>query len=228
MLGFIVSPLAVRANTSVPVSADIISEINKERLSRGMSALKFDPLLSQAAQSRSGYLAGQGQIFHVTAPAGTPWPVLSQAGYQYTLAGENLALGIETSRELASRWMASPTHRDNILHGQYEDIGVGVTSGYYGNQEASYVVVYFGKKRPGAVSVSSPTTVTSLPKTYPSGASGGTTQATVASSQSIPYVLPASHSLPVNPEQEKIRLLNELITALGSYLMLMRTNAGLI
>jgi hypothetical protein len=140
-----------------------------------------------------------------------------------------LALGIESSRELSTRWMASPSHRDNIVSPIYEDVGVGVTVAYHAEagRPASYVVVYFGKKRPEAVVPSNTTVQTSsVPK---ADVGGGVTQSTVVSSgQTIPQILPASHSLSLSPDQEKIRLLSQLVIYLDSYLRLLRLNAGQI
>ena len=162
------------ASAAGPLPSDIVHFINNERTSRGLSSLKIDPALSQAAQSRSAVLAGEGRIFHVTAPKDTPWPEIAQVGYNYSFAGENLALGIETPAELTARWMASPTHRENILEEDFEDIGVGVTMGHYEGKVVSYVVSYYGKKKTGsavasvsqAVPVDSSASSVSAPKTF--------------------------------------------------------------
>lgn len=215
LLLIIVSPASLDASINAPQSSDIISEINKERLSRGMSALRADPALSAVAHNRSKVLANAGRIFHLTAPSGTPWPELWDGGYKYTHAGENLALGIESSTELARRWMASPSHRENMLGHNYEDVGVGVTMGYYNNMPVSYVVVYFGKKRTDNGSSSA--------------GMSQTTQANVVARSYSSKTLPVYNPLPSNSsDNEKIRIITQLITYLDSYLRIVQTNEGLI
>jgi hypothetical protein len=43
-------------------------------------------------------------------------------------------------------WMKSPTHRDNIVSKNYEDIGVAVAVGKINGQETTIVVQLFGKR----------------------------------------------------------------------------------
>jgi hypothetical protein len=216
---------ALQTLTSSDIPA-IIAEMNQDRQAQGLSPLRINPALSAAAQSRSQLLAGEGRIYHVSAPAGTPWPNLARAGYSYTNAGENLAVGIEATGTLEDRWMNSPSHRENIVNGIYEDVGVGVTSGYYANTPASYVVVYFGKKAPAG------TTPTAAPQTQAVAQAKGktaqpslTTQSTIASSEA-PKSLSSARA--PSPDGEKVRLLTQLINLLGSYLEIVRGNAGLI
>lgn len=219
------SPLYVSASTGPSVPA-IIGEMNADRQAYGLGTLRVDSQLSQAAQARSAYLAGQGRIFHVTAPAGTPWPNLTQAGYKYVSAGENLALGIETPEALEARWMASPTHRANILGSHYEDVGVGVTRGYYQGQPTSYVVVYFGKKRPEASFVA--TSPKSQTRSYSVGSSNATTQSVATASVNPPVTLGATSLVSSEKDTERVRLLKELISLLNSYLLGMEKRSGLI
>ena len=74
----------------------------------------------------------------------TPWSFIVNAGYHYTLAGENLAKNFDTSQGVVNAWMASSTHRDNIVKPGYTDIGFAVVNGVLNGEETTLVVQMFG------------------------------------------------------------------------------------
>jgi uncharacterized protein YkwD len=207
---------------------EVVKEINKERISRGISPLQLNSTLSSIAQSRSVYLAGAGRIFHLSAPAGTPWPELWNAGYPYSAAGENLALGVETPPELVARWMASPTHRDNLLSRLYVDVGLGVTTGSYvsAGRPVSYVVAYFGSPQKIQEAVGTKRHDSVVPFASPSTSTSASVQSTILANLQTPVVLAAT-SAPVESKEEQIRLMKEIIYLLESYLKLLKMNSGL-
>ena len=51
---------------------------------------------------------------------------LRQAGYKFSLWGENIAVSSSAQAAL-KMWMGSKGHRDNILKEQFTEIGIGVT-----------------------------------------------------------------------------------------------------
>jgi hypothetical protein len=51
------------------------------------------------------------------------------------------------TRQLVDAWLASPTHRDNIVRPEYTDIGIGMATGTYKGREAMFVVQFFGRPR---------------------------------------------------------------------------------
>jgi uncharacterized protein YkwD len=51
---------------------------------------------------------------------------ISDAGYDWAEAGENIATGFPTPRAVLRAWMADPLHCQNILNPSYRDLGVGV------------------------------------------------------------------------------------------------------
>lgn len=52
----------------------------------------------------------------LTRPTGTNW------GFP---TGENLQAGAATPEEAVQQWINSPSHRENILSTEYEELGVG-------------------------------------------------------------------------------------------------------
>ena len=146
--GFLVSNLIARQSDqqflAAVVPAEIISLTNTERKDNSVSTLKEDALLDKAAQAKANDMASKGYFAHVDPSGKTPWQWISASGYQYQYAGENLAVRFINSSDVVNAWMASPTHRANMVKPVYTQIGVGVAEGMYNGQPASYVVQYFG------------------------------------------------------------------------------------
>lgn len=105
---------------------DKIWEIgNEKRMAEGLTPLARSNLLDEAAQLKVEDMF-QRQYFAHDSPDGQGIDVLAgQVGYNFVLIGENLALGNFRSEEsLIQGWMDSPGHRENILHQQYQEIGL--------------------------------------------------------------------------------------------------------
>ena len=98
------------------------------------------------------------QYWAHTAPDGKePWDFMSEAGYSYQVAGENLARDFSTTSAMVAAWMASPTHRANIMNGRYTEIGIAVINGTLEGVETTLVVQMFGTPRSSTVKASVPT-----------------------------------------------------------------------
>lgn len=69
----------------------------------------------------------------------------SEAGYEYVLIGENLAMGVfKDNAALLQAWMDSPGHRANILNSHYTEIGSAVGQGMLEGREVWLAVQHFG------------------------------------------------------------------------------------
>lgn len=117
---------------------------NLERRKIGLPELRLNSALSQSATLKAQHMFANNYWAH-NAPDGTsPWTFFKQAGYQYLIAGENLAKDFYDTETMLGAWMKSPTHRDNILHTKYEEIGIGVVNGRLSGMETTLVVQHFG------------------------------------------------------------------------------------
>ena len=65
-------------------------------------------------------------IFPIHRRGTTPWSWIEKENYDYNYAGENLAMDFQSAEKMEEAWMASPTHRANILNGKYREIGMAV------------------------------------------------------------------------------------------------------
>lgn len=124
---------------------------NYDRSQSALSELKDNPLLTQSAQLKAEDMANKSYFAHTSPDGVSPWVWFDQAGYQYQHAGENLAIRFVDTLKLHRAWMNSPTHRDNIMGNQFEEIGIGMATGLYQGRETLFVVQHFGSPRPGFV-----------------------------------------------------------------------------
>jgi hypothetical protein len=122
----------------------LVSLTNEDRIANDVPAVTQNPLLTQAAQDAANDMAAKGYFAHISPSGVTPWDWLTQVGYSYQYAGENLAVNFIDSSAVESAWMASPEHHANIVKPQYTQIGVGVAQGMYQDKEATFVVQFFG------------------------------------------------------------------------------------
>lgn len=106
-------------------ASQVVALVNAERARYGLSALKVDSRVQQAAQVRA---AETVQSFSHTRPNGSSFSTaLTEAGVSYTRSGENIAYGQSTPQQVVQAWMNSSGHRANILNESFTTIGVGYT-----------------------------------------------------------------------------------------------------
>lgn len=123
---------------------DLLSQTNAQRASLGLGQLSLNDELSKAAYAKAQDMFANGYWAHTSPTGKTPWEFIVASGYKYTLAGENLAKNFSTSKGVVDAWMASPTHRDNIVKPGYRDVGYAVVNGVLSGEETTLVVQMFG------------------------------------------------------------------------------------
>lgn len=138
------------------ITADrILTLINDQRIQNGLSPVKIDPLISQAAALKASDMFAKNYWAHFAPDGTSPWDFLNQVNYHYLYAGENLARDFATSDQVVSAWMNSSTHRANILNSKYQEIGLAVVNGKLGSDETTLVVEFFGTKQTNVPKVTS-------------------------------------------------------------------------
>ncbi len=142
-------------------TSELLSATNKERERQGQAALRVSPELNKAAQLKAKNMFAAQYWAHNAPDGTTPWHWFGLAGYSYSEAGENLAKNFTTSDAIVAAWMASPTHRANILKSAYQDVGFAVMDGELQGKPTSIVVALYGK--PEATSVQGATISTQAP-----------------------------------------------------------------
>ncbi len=120
----------------------VLSQTNKDRASQGLTELKLDQTLTMAAYAKAEDMLDNNYFAHVSPEGVKPWHWFKALGYNYSYAGENLAIGFEESADLEESWMDSPKHRANLLSSDYTDMGVAIV--YKNGQKM--IVQLFGSR----------------------------------------------------------------------------------
>jgi len=110
------------------MEAEVVRLVNVERAKKGnCPALTVDDRLTAAARKHSADMAARDYFDHTT-PEGVDFSTrISNEGYRWSGAAENIAKGQRDAEAVMDAWMNSPGHQANILTCGYKNIGVGVS-----------------------------------------------------------------------------------------------------
>ena len=115
--GMAVMGYADQAGNSLSgAAAEVVNDVNAERMRYGLQPLRVDPQLTEAAHVRAEEIVRK---FSHTRPDGSKWSTVSPAA-----KGENIARGHNSAYRVMAAWMSSPGHRTNILRQSFGSIGV--------------------------------------------------------------------------------------------------------
>lgn len=137
-------------STTTSISG-LLADTNQAREKSGLSPLKLNKKLDQAAYLKAQDMFNNNYWAHVSPSGVQPWSWLGKVHYSYDKAGENLAKNYPSSQATLQAWLASPTHRANVLNKNYTDVGFAVVDGKLQDQSTSLVVAYYGKPESSAV-----------------------------------------------------------------------------
>lgn len=172
------------ADLATITSARIIQLTNQERQKAGLPPLATSSLLGSAATQKGNHLLEEDYFAHISPSGVTPWFWIQKVGYSYQIAGENLAVDFTEAEDVVAAWMASPTHRDNLLLPDYTEIGVGVVTGEFQGGTSTIVVQMFGL--PPGSAAPAPAPAQETPKPTPSPSPSPTPPALPATSPALP------------------------------------------
>lgn len=148
--------------------AKIVELTNKARLDAGVSKVSYNADLSAAALAKATDMFKNNYWAHIS-PAGVePWYFITRSGYEYQHAGENLARDFADSNSIVKAWIASPTHKQNLLDARFKDIGIAVMDGYINGVETTIVVQMFGVKQKSTAVIASASTTNPVPAAFAS------------------------------------------------------------
>ncbi len=115
--------------------AEVIRLVNDIRKQNGLKPLAANWELSRVARYKSQDMVDKKYFSHTSPTYGSPFEMMRAFGLTYRTAGENIAYGQKTPKEVVNAWMNSSGHRANILNPSYTQIGVGyVAKGNYWTQ----------------------------------------------------------------------------------------------
>ncbi|MDG6102706.1 CAP domain-containing protein [Dactylosporangium aurantiacum] len=104
----------------------VLAITNVERAKAGCKPLAYNAKLATAARKHSQDMATNDYFSH-TSQDGTSFATrITNAGYKWSGAAENIAKGQRTPADVMNAWMNSAGHRANILNCGLKDLGVGL------------------------------------------------------------------------------------------------------
>ena len=136
--------VSVLGQASTIAVTELINDTNAVRTQQGVAALQQNDQLTQAAFLKAKNMFAEQYWAHESPSGIQPWKWFADAGYNYSYAGENLAKNYPTAQATVDAWMNSPTHRQNMLNGQYVDVGFAVVDGTLNGQATTLVVAFYG------------------------------------------------------------------------------------
>ena len=123
----------------------LVDLTNNSRADADTGDLTVNPLLVISAQQKAEHMARNGYFAHDSPTGESPWFWFDKSGYKFLYAGENLAVHFTDSEDVHRAWMASQTHRANILNPNFTEIGIGIAQGVFLGGNALFIVEHFGR-----------------------------------------------------------------------------------
>ncbi len=157
---FFLAPTVSAGNIS---PSGLISLTNQARSSAGLTTLSYNSKLASAACAKASDMLAKDYWSHFGPNGETPWQFIKAAGYGYLYAGENLGKGFSSDSSLFNAWMASSSHKANIMKPEFRDIGICAKDGVLLGEQVTLVVQMFGAL-PGSQTTQTNSQVTSSSK----------------------------------------------------------------
>ncbi len=107
--------------------AALLEAHNKMRAKIGRSPLVINAQLNLAAAKHAVWMANNGIMSHTGEGRSSMSGRIKAAGYSFSSAGENVAMGATTVDSVMTMWRNSPGHYSNIVGG-YREVGFGAAS----------------------------------------------------------------------------------------------------
>lgn len=144
------APSPATASTCTLAPADVQSSfvqlVNNARASNrncgtttygATAGLAWNAKLATAATSHSEDMAAKNYFDHTGSDGSSPATRVTQAGYTWTMVGENIAwrspASASTTDQTMQDWLNSPGHCANIMNPQFTEIGVACAEGSAAN-----------------------------------------------------------------------------------------------
>ena len=125
---------ALTATDTETLRAQILVEINKARAVARVCGTKSYPAapplrrntkLDSTAQAHSVDMATKNYFSHTGLDGRSPFQRMTDAGYKWTAAAENIAAGNSTAAATVSQWIKSSGHCANLMSATYIHTGIG-------------------------------------------------------------------------------------------------------
>ncbi|HEY0965535.1 MAG TPA: FG-GAP-like repeat-containing protein [Candidatus Saccharimonadales bacterium] len=124
---------AVIAGLIGPYEKEVVTLTNSARSKAGLRNLQHIECLNTVAERWSKKMASIDKMVHSTQYPSETSPsmpftteISQECGGKWSIVGENIAAGYSSPSTVFNAWMASPSHKANLLRPQFTKTGVGV------------------------------------------------------------------------------------------------------
>lgn len=121
----------------------LLEATNKIRSDNSKSELTLSAKLNKAANLKAQDMFADQYWSHNAPDGALPWKWLGDVGYDYSEAGENLAMNYSLTANVMKAWMNSPEHRENVLKDSYQEVGFSIVSGTLNNKPTTIIVALY-------------------------------------------------------------------------------------
>lgn len=149
---------------SSKITDDLYALTNSARAEQGLPTLNYNVELAVAAQRKVDDMIAKNYFAHIAPDGKYPWQWINTVSYQFSYMGENLAMDFSSAKVVHSAFMNSQTHRANILHEQYTDVGIALKTGVIDGRETIILAQFFARPKP-ASSLAAASTAESISST---------------------------------------------------------------
>ncbi len=148
ILSFIIAPLAVHAQDGGETFGQLSSPaqtvamaINQMRAQSGLPPLAVSPQLNLAAQNHVNDMIGNWNYSHTGSDGSSVRQRVARTGYANNPWVSENWVSVSDPNTAIQWWMNSYVHRNNILNGNWRELGIG--AGYQpGNNQHIFVAVF--------------------------------------------------------------------------------------
>jgi uncharacterized protein YkwD len=138
VIGFVFFAAVGAAQAATLTQSDLLRAMNRARAAHGLRPLRIDATLERAARAYSTEMLRTGVFTH-----GSFFSRVRSFGARGPQLGENLAWGVGAFANpfnIVRQWLASPSHRANLLRPGYTRVGVGVRRGAFQGRAGALVI----------------------------------------------------------------------------------------
>jgi len=129
------------------ITDDLYKITNQERISAGLQPLVINEELKAAAMKKASDMVAGHYFAHIGPDGKKPWEWINKKNYNFTYMGENLAMDFSSAKVVNSAFMKSPSHKANIMHKEYSDVGMALMIGEIEGRETMILVQFYGKPK---------------------------------------------------------------------------------
>ncbi len=143
IIGLMISPVTTHA--AAPTGTGLLNRLNHARVQAKRPLLRDSYTLRRAAASRAADMIRFGYFSHVSATGLTYRSWLANGPARFNKTGENIARGYATSLAMVTGWLASGSHRQNLLDPEFTHAGTAIRPTFLNGRPTYLYVTVFGR-----------------------------------------------------------------------------------